>query len=306
MRVAVTSPSFSKHPVLRDLMAIHFKEYKLNEEGSRFEKAELVNFLSGFDAAIVGLEEMTPDVLNNLPDLKIIAKYGVGLNNIDLEYCEKKGISIGWSGGVNRLSVAEMCLGNMISLIRNIVPSSRLLAKTIWEKNGGEQLTGKRIGIIGLGHIGKELVRLLQPFHCTILVNDIDYDTDFISEHNLIISSKETLISTCQVVSVHTPLTKDTYHMIGKSELSAMQDGAILINSARGGIVDEEALLIELRTERLFAALDVFEMEPPKNEDLLSMANLVATPHIGGNAKEAIELMGKSAINHLLNFQCEK
>jgi D-3-phosphoglycerate dehydrogenase len=302
MKIAVTSPSFSKHPVLIQKMNELFPDAKLNSQGKIFSKSELLLYLKGFDAVIVGLDEMDKEVINALPSLRIISKYGVGLNNIDVEYCKSKGIAIGWTGGVNRLSVAEMCLGNMLTLIRNIVPASRNLAEMQWIKNGGEQLTGKRIGIIGLGFIGKELVRLLQPFQCEIWVNDIVYEEDLITKYNLSKHTKEEIYENCKVISIHTPLTDLTRRMISEKELAMMSAGTILLNSARGGIVNEMDLMKELKSNRLMAALDVFEIEPPEDSDLLCLKNLVATPHIGGNAKEAVEAMGMSAIEHLVEF----
>ncbi|MBU2019057.1 MAG: phosphoglycerate dehydrogenase [Bacteroidetes bacterium] len=302
MRVAVTSPSFSKHPVLIQKMNELFPEAKLNSLGDIFSKEELISYLKGYEAVIVGLDPIDKEVIDALPSLKIVSKYGVGLNNIDIEYCKSKNIAIGWTGGVNRLSVAEMCLGNMITLIRNITPSSRNLAEMQWIKNGGEQLTGKRIGIIGLGFIGKELIRLLQPFNCEIWVNDIVYDEEFVMKYNLQKKTKEEMYQNCRIISIHTPLTDATNKMISEKELSMMATGTILLNSARGGIVNELDLMKELKSNRLLAALDVFEIEPPEDSDFLKLKNLVATPHIGGNAKEAVEAMGLSAIEHLIEF----
>jgi phosphoglycerate dehydrogenase-like enzyme len=302
MKVAVTSPSFSKHPVLIKKINGIFKDVKLNSDGKIFTQSELINYLKGYDAVIVGLDSMNKDVLDALPELKIISKYGVGLNNIDLDYSKKKGIKIGWTGGVNRLSVAEMCLGNILSLIRNLSTSSKQMANGEWVKNGGEQLTGKSIGIVGLGFIGKELIRLLTPFNCQIYVNDIVYDEDFIANNHLTKKSKEEIFASCKVISLHVPYSIVTHNLVGADQLTQMKDGTILINSARGGLVNEVALYNELKKGRIYAALDVFEIEPPKNLELLRLNNLISTPHIGGNSIEAIESMGLSAIAHLENF----
>ena len=205
MRVAVTSPSFSKHPDLIAKMATEFPDAKLNTEGLRFSKKELIEYLKGFEAAIVGLDQIDEEVLLALPELKIIAKYGVGLNNIDLDACKKHKIKIGWTGGVNRISVAEMVIGNALSLLRNLYQTSNLLSNGTWQKNGGEQLTGKTVGIIGVGYIGKEVVRMLQPFNCKILVNDIIDQSAYYQENGLIESTKEEIFKNCDVITVHTP-----------------------------------------------------------------------------------------------------
>lgn len=304
MRVAVTSPSFSKHPDLIAKMAIEFPDAKLNAEGLLFSKNELITYLNGYDAAIVGLDEIDEEVLNQLPNLKIIAKYGVGLNNIDLEACKRHDVKIGWTGGVNKTSVAEMVVGNALSLLRNIYQTSNLLTNGVWQKNGGEQLTGKTVGIIGMGFIGKELVKMLKPFNCKILVNDVINQSDYYAENNLIESAKEEIFKNCDVITVHTPLTKETKHLINKEAFDLMKPNAIVINTARGGIVEENDLITALNNGVIkAAAIDVYEEEPPSNLNLLSLPNLICTPHIGGNAKEAVLAMGMSAISHLIDFK---
>ncbi|MDF1672080.1 MAG: phosphoglycerate dehydrogenase [Vicingaceae bacterium] len=306
MRVAVTSPSFSNHPDLIAKMAVEFPYAKLNSDGLRFSKTELVEYLIGFDAAIVGLDQIDDEVLTQLPNLKIIAKYGVGLNNIDLEACKKHDVRIGWTGGVNRISVAEMVMGNALSLLRNLYQTSNLLSNGNWQKDGGEQLTGKTVGIIGVGFIGKELVKMLQPFNCKILVNDIINQDDYYKENGLIESSKEDIFKNCDVITVHTPLTEDTKHILNKKSFDMMKPNAIILNTARGGIVEENDLYDALSTGNIrAAALDVYEEEPPTNLELLKLPNLICTPHIGGNAKEAVLAMGMSAIGHLMYYKTQ-
>lgn len=304
MRVAVTSPSFSKHPDLITKMGAEFSDAKLNSEGLRFSKEELIAYLKGFDAAIVGLDEIDSEVLDQLPELKIIAKYGVGLNNIDLDACALRKVKIGWTGGVNKTSVAEMVLGNTLSLLRNLHQSSNLLSEGVWKKDGGEQLSGKTVGIIGVGFIGKELVRLLKPFNCKILVNDIIDQTSYYQKSGLIAAEKEEIFKTCDVITVHTPLTEDTTHLVNRTSLNLMKSNAIVLNTARGGIIDESDLVEALASNKIKgAAIDVYEEEPPTNLDLLKLPNLICTPHIGGNAKEAVLAMGMSAISHLIDYK---
>ena len=306
MRVAVTSPSFSKHPDLIAKMGEEFPDARLNLEGLLFSKSELVEYLKDYDAAIVGLDEIDDEVLSQLPNLKIIAKYGVGLNNIDLEACKKHNVKIGWTGGVNRVSVAEMVLGNALSLLRNLYQTSNLLSDGVWKKDGGEQLTGKTVGIIGVGFIGKELIKMLKPFNCKILVNDVINQDAYYAENKLIEASKEEIFKNCDVITIHTPLTKDTKYILNKQAFNMMKSNAIILNTARGGIVEENDLYFALTEGKIKAAsLDVYEEEPPTNMKLLSLPNLICTPHIGGNAKEAVLAMGMSAIGHLIDFKIQ-
>ncbi len=302
MKIAVTSPSFSKHPELIKAMNDTFTDFKLNTKGVRFNEEQLIEYLRSFDAAIVGLDKINDAVLKALPSLKIIAKYGVGLDNIDIEACKNHNVKIGWTGGVNRLSVAEMVLGNTLSLLRNLYQSSNLLSAGEWKKDGGVQLSRKTVGIIGVGFIGKELIRLLKPFNCTILVNDIKEQAEYYKEVGAIEVTKNEIFEKSDVISIHTPLTDATKYLVNTATLSLMKETAIVINSARGGIVNEKDLFYALKNKNIAgAALDVYEIEPPTDTELLALPNLICTPHIGGNAKEAVKLMGMSAINHLKN-----
>jgi len=302
MKIAVTSPSFSKHPGLIAEMKNSFSEFKLNTVGTRFTEQELIEYLSGYDAAIVGLDTINKNVVDALPQLKMISKYGVGLNNIDLDYCQQKQIKIGWTGGVNKLSVAEMVVGNTISLLRNLYVSSSQLSNGDWIKNGGQQLSNKTVGIIGVGHIGKEVIRLLKPFNCKILVNDIINQDNYYESVGAIEISKNEIFKQSNVITIHTPLTPETTNIINSKSLGLMKNDAIVLNTARGGIVNQEDLKVALKTNSIGgASLDVYTNEPVKDMELLSLPNLINTPHIGGNSKEAVFLMGMSAINHLIN-----
>lgn len=238
-----------------------------------------------------------------MPDLKVIAKYGVGLDNIDLVACKKRGIAIGWTGGVNRLSVTEMTLGFMIALLRNLYSTSLQLKQGDWNKSGGVNLSGKTVGIIGLGHIGKELVRMLAPFGCEILANDIISQPDFCHDHGVREVSKEELIRRAQIITIHTPLTDLTRNLFNADTFAQMRPDAVLINTARGGLVDEEALYQALLNQQIAAAAsDVYLVEPPPTEGLISLNNFFCTPHIGGNSQESVYAMGHSAIEHLKKF----
>jgi len=300
MKISVTSPSFSKNEILVKELKNSFDNVKLNTKGIRFDKEQLIEYLKDSDGVIVGLEKIDKEVLDNLPKLKYISKYGVGLNNIDLDECKKRGIKIGWKGGVNKVSVAEMTLGYMLMLMRNLFVSSNRLKKGIWEKNGGFQLTGKTIGIIGVGYIGKEVVRLLKPFNCLILVNDIINQDKYYKENNLIETSKEEIYKKADIITIHTPLDKTTENLITLKEFQMMKNSAYVINSARGGIINEDDLKYALQNNLITgAAIDAYIQEPPSDMELLSLENLICTPHIAGNAYEAVLAMGKSAIENL-------
>jgi len=303
MKIAATSPSFSKNSVLQKEMSRYFPKAKLNLEGKRFNKEELIEYIKDAEAVIVGLEPMDEEVLSKCSNLKIISKYGVGLNNIDKDACRKREITIGWTGGVNKLSVAEMTLGYMLMLSRNLYMTSNELKNGIWNKSGGFQLSGKTIGIVGVGHIGKEVVRLLKPFGCKILVNDIIEQNEYYKENSLIEVTKEELYRSSDFITLHTPFDETTNNLIKLDNMKLMKSSAYLLNSARGGLINEKDLKIALSSGIIAgAAIDAYVEEPPTDAEFLALPNLICTPHIGGNAKEAVEAMGMSAIEHLRNF----
>ena len=301
--VAVTSISFSKSVALRKELERVFPNSFFNQRGRRFSEAELVEFLKSADAAIVGIEPVTDQVLSGTSRLKIVSKYGVGLDNIDQESLKRRNIALGWTGGVNRRSVAELTLCFMLGLCRNMFGSGYSLKQSKWEKEGGWQLTGKTIGIVGCGHTGSEVTHLLKPFKCTLLTHDIVDKSEFCRKHNVTQTSLESLVAESDVISLHVPLTSLTEKMANKNFIGLMKPTAYLINTCRGGVVDQDALKKALIQGSIAgAALDVFSEEPPTDQEFLSLPNLMVTPHIGGNAKEAVEAMGQSAIQHLVSF----
>ena len=303
MNIVVISPSFSKNIILRDEIYKYFPKAKLNLDGKRFNKNELIEFIKDADAIIVGLEPIDEEVLNNCKNLKIVSKYGVGLNNIDKEACKKRAISIGWTGGVNKLSVAEMALGFMLMFSRNLFVTSNQLKRGTWNKAGGFQLSEKTIGIVGVGFIGKELVRLIKPFGCKILVNDIINQDKYYEKNDLEEVSKEELYKRADFITIHTPQDENTYNFIKLEQMKMMKETAYLLNTARGGLINEQDLKYALQKCIIAgAAIDTYVEEPPTDKEFLELPNLICTPHIGGNAKEAVEAMGISAIGHLKEF----
>ncbi|ALV23663.1 dehydrogenase, putative [Campylobacter iguaniorum] len=303
MLIVATSPSFSTNKILQKKIYSFFPNAKLNLNKIRFQRDDLIDYIKDANGIIVGLEVIDDYVLSKCPNLKIISKYGVGLNNIDLEACKKRNIAIGWSGGVNKLSVAEMTLGYMLMLCRNLFTTSNELKNRIWNKSGGFELSGKKIGIIGVGYIGKEVVRLLKPFNCEIYVNDIINQDEYYRKNNLIKTSKEDIFKNCDIVTIHTPYDDTTKNMVNLDVLKTMQNSSFIINSARGGIINEDNLKYALKNGIIAgAAIDAYVDEPPIDYELLELPNLICTPHIGGNSKEAVEAMGLSAIKHLVEF----
>ena len=299
-KVAVCSRSFSRHPVLRAELLTRYANVTFNETGRQLEGAELIAFLKGHSKAITALERIDDTILAALPELQAIGKYGVGLDMVDLDAMRRHGKRLGWTCGVNRRSAAELTLAFAIVMLRHVVAGNREILAGEWRQLMGGQLSGRTVGIIGCGNIGKDLVRLLQPFQCSILVNDIRDYPEFFAEFNLQSVSKEDLLARADVVTLHVPLDDSTRNMLSAERLALMKRTAILINAARGGLVDELALKSALLEKQLAAAaFDVFAHEPPQDRELLELPNFLATPHIGGSAEEAILAMGRAAIDGL-------
>ena len=304
MKVVVSAVSFSKNTELVSVLLNHFPDAVINSEGKRYLNDDLVAFYKDANAIITGLENIDDELLSKLPSLKLIVKYGVGLDNIDLLACEKRGVKIGWTGGVNKNSVAEMALGFMLMLSRNLFTTANQLKSGTWNKSGGFSLSSRTIGIIGIGHIGKELVQMLKPFNCRILINDIIDLSGYSSLNKVESVTKEYLFQNADLISIHTPLNSSTEDMINKEIILQMKKSVFLINTARGGIINEDDLKWALENNEIAgAALDVFNVEPPEDSELMKFPNLITTPHTAGNSYEAVIAMGMAAIDHLVSYK---
>jgi len=303
-KVAVCSRSFSANPVLRAELLERYRNVTFNDAGISLKGDSLVEFLKGHDKAITALETVDEYVLSRLPDLKVIGKYGVGLDMIDMDAMRKHGKRLGWTGGVNRRSVSELVISFAIAMLRHVPAANREVLAGTWRQHVGGHLSGRTVGIIGCGHVGKDLAVLLRAFGCPLLVHDIRDYADFYARHEMEAVSLEQLLSRSDVVTIHVPLDASTRDMLNTDRLALLKPTAVLINAARGGLVDEAALKKMLMDKRLAAAaFDVFAVEPPQDQELLALPNFLATPHIGGSAQEAILAMGRAAINGLDDHQ---
>ena len=302
-KIAVTPPAFCKSQALRAELSSHFPNTIFNEQDRYLSGAELVDFLADADAALIGRDAMDAEQIRALPELKMISKYGVGLDNLDQDALKPANIELRVTPGTNKRSVAELTLGFMISLCHNMFSGSEQLKSGNWRRDGGQELTGKTIGIIGCGNVGQELVRLLQPFQCKIRVQDVADRSNFCREWNVVETTFEEIIAESDIVTLHVPLTDKTQNLIDKSVLAKMKPSAFLINTSRGQVIQQSDLHQALVSGEIAGAgLDVFSEEPPTDTEFLQLPNLIVTPHIGGNAHEAVEAMGRAAIKNLVAY----
>ena len=298
--VAVASHSFPKNPTLRRELLQRYPDAVFNETRQPLKGDDLIRFLRGHDKAITGLEVLDERLFAALPELRVISKYGVGLDMIDLDAARRHRVAVRWTPGVNRQSVAELTIAFMIALCRRIVPLAIDLRAGAWGTGGGRQLSSATIGIVGCGHVGKTVARLCRAFGADALAHDILDYADFYRENGVRAVALEDLLRVSDIVSVHVPLDATTRNMIDARALALMKPTAFLINAARGGIVDERALAGALRDNRLAgAAADVFAIEPPIDSDLLQQPTFIGTPPIGGSTEEAVLAMGRAAITGL-------
>lgn len=297
MDVAVASHSFPKHPVLRRELTARYPGAVFNETGQPLRGADLVRFLRGHDKAITGLEALDAALFGAVPELRVVSKYGVGLDMIDLDAARRCGVSVRWTPGVNRQSVAELTIAFMISLCRRFVPLATDLRYGRWGHGGGRQLSSATVGIVGCGHVGKTVARLCRAFGSTVLAHDIVDYAEFYRDHGVQPVALDRLLRDADIVTIHVPLDASTRNLIDARALALMKPTAFVINAARGGIVDERALTDALAERRIAgAAADVFSVEPPIDLELIGQPTFLGTPHIGGSTEEAVLAMGRAAI----------
>src|SRR5262245_3966077 len=298
--VAVASHSIPKHATLRRELLERYPGAMFNETRHPLKDDDLIRFLRGHDMAITGLETLDDRVFDAVPELRIVSKYGVGLDSIDLAAARRHDVAVRWTPGVNRQSVAELTIAFMIALCRRIVPLAIDLRAGRWGSGGGRQLSSATIGIVGCGHVGKTVARLCRAFGSDVVAHDIVDYADFYRENGVRAVALDELLRASDIVTVHVPLDATTRNLIDARALALMKPTAFLVNAARGGIVDERALADALRENRLAgAAADVFAAEPPLDCDLLQLPTFIGTPHVGASTEEAVLAMGRAAITGL-------
>lgn len=300
--VGVTVGLFARVPVMRSEVLAAYPRAKLNEQDRVLSEDELIEFLRDCDAAIVGLEPITDRLLGALPRLRVIGKFGVGLEGVDFEALRKHRVRFGYhQAGANSLSVAELTLAFAICALRGVAALNQAMRGALRPRqNVGRHLSGRVFGLHGCGNIGQQVVRLLAPFGCTILACDLRDYADFYRQHGVTPVSFAELLARSEVLSLHLPLTPRTRGLYDASVLDALRGDCVLINTSRGHIVDEVALRERLEAGSLPAAcFDVFAIEPAADDRLLGLPNFLATPHIGASAVEARLAMARAAIRGL-------
>jgi len=304
--VVVTPTSFGQHdPLLRERLLASVGRVTFNPTGKPLPAEALAPLLADADGYIAGLDAITAPVLEAAPHLCIVARYGVGVDNVDLEAARRLGITVTNTPGANAGAVAELAITLMLNLLRPVFAAAQATKGGGWPRTAGLSLEGRTVGLVGLGAIGRGVAQRLVGFGCRVLA----YDPAFASTPPALaaictIVPLADLLAQSDVVSLHLPVLPETRGMVNAGFLRAMKAGAFLINTARGELIDEGALLEALRSRHLAgAALDAFQQEPPGAEHpLLALPNVIATPHMGAHTDGATTAMGRMALEDCLSL----
>lgn len=257
------------------------------------ESQDLADAVSGYDAIIVRSKtKVTKEALVNAKNLKVIARAGAGLDNIDTEEAKKRRIKVVSSPEALTNAVAEMVIADMIALLRNLPKANKSMKEGKWLKKElvGREVRGKTVGVIGFGAIGKRVADICIAFGASVLAYDVVSIPDEYKKKGVVQKNLNDVLRESDIITLHVPLVKETHHLIDSKTLAIMKPGALLINASRGEVVDGKALLMSLNSGHIGgAALDVFEKEPPgpEAEELIKLPNVLASPHIGGQTEEA-------------------
>ncbi len=273
-----------------------------NPVGRALREPELLEALQGVDAIITGTDELTAHVIESADRLKTIVKHGVGLETIDLAAAHARGIVVSFTPGTIEDSVADLTIALLLALARKIVPAHLSTQQGSWQPFFGMELRDTTLGLVGLGRIGRAVCVRAQAFGMRVLAHDPYPDQDFAADHDVTFVTLAELLKASDVVSLHAAAEHVHELLIGADELQLMKQGALLINTARGQLVDETALAAALREGRLGGAgIDAFEHEPPVGSPLLSLENVVLTPHLGGRTLGGQRRMGEIATQNCLH-----
>jgi len=285
-----------------DLLEAAGINYVINPVGRRLRVEELAEMVVDVDVMIAGTEPITAAVLERANRLRLISRVGIGLDSVDLQAARARDILVSYTPDAPAPAVAEMTMGVMLSLLRSLAQADRGMRGGVWHRFLGRRLSTCTVGVIGVGRVGKGLIRHLQGFGPRILANDLAPDREFGIAHQVTWADKETIYKEADIISLHLPLTPLTKNLITRRELDMMKPDAVLINTARGGMIDEHDLAQALKQGRLAgAALDVFGQEPYSGE-LVTIENCMLTCHMGSMARDCRAQMELQATEEAIRF----
>lgn len=304
MKIFVSTHPFSSTSDLpMKLIQDNNFELRVNEHGRKITSRELAQDIQDAQILIAGTEKITEEVLQNAPKVKLISRVGIGLDGVDFDLCKKYGVRVAYTPDAPTMAVAELCVGLILDLARKISHTDKAIKNGIWNRHMGMLLYGKTVGIFGMGRIGKSLVHLLSSFNVKFKVYDVVPDLALGRLYNVEFVSKDEVLKSSDIISVNVPLKKDTLDYITIKELKQMQPHTLLINTARGGIVNESDLYQALKDNIIAgAAIDVFEEEPYKG-NLTELDNVLLTCHMGASTIDSRTDMEVQAIEEAIRYK---
>lgn len=303
IKVLITPRSFGKYSdVAKNQLLEAGITIVNNQKGSILNEDELIELIKDVDGVIIGVDPLSEHVLSEAKKLKAIAKYGVGVDNIDLDYCRLHDIPVSITQNANMDAVADYAFALMLGVARKITEINHACHLNDWSKNIAVDVYGKRLGILGFGHIGKGVALRAKGFAMDVLAYDVNPDHAFASNHGIRYTNLDEILTSCDFISIHLPLLPETRYLINKEVLARMRKNAIIVNTARGGIIDEDALYEALVNKQIYGVgLDVFEREPAGDSPLLNLPNVIAGSHTAASTEGAVENMSNFAVVNLLN-----
>lgn len=305
MRILVTPTSLQegKKSAALDALKEFSSDLVFNPMGRPLTEEELIPLLKDCDGYLAGLDYVTENVIKACGNkLKVISRYGAGVDRVDLAAAKEQGVIVTNTPGVNAVAVAELAFGLALSVARKVSYLDSKTREGEWVRQTGIELGGKVMGIMGLGAIGKNVARYAQGFGMNVMAYDPYINEVYARENNIKVASFEEVIKQADIISLHLPLTKETKHLFNANVMADMKKTAIIINTSRGGIIDEDAAYELLKKGELGGlGLDAFEIEPPTASPLFELNNVVVTPHTGAHTHEATENMANSAVKNLID-----
>ena len=305
MKILITPTSFQKpqNAQAKAMVEAFADEIVYNPQSRPLEPDEILQLLDGVDGYIAGLDYITADVISKAPDsLKVISRYGAGVDRVDLEAAKARGIKVTNTPGTNAVAVCELAFGLMLSLARAIPRLDAAVKSGGWPRNNGTELLGKTLGVVGFGAIGRNLATRAKAFGMNVIAYDPFFNAAFAEQHGIVQKNLDEVIAGADFISLHVPFTKETKYMINAKAIARMNVGAFIINTARGGLVDEAAAAEAMKSGKLGGiGLDAYEVEPVTDSPLLGLDNVVMTPHTGAHTNEAVAAMGNMAVENLID-----
>ena len=304
MKILVTPTSLQpgKGSAALEKLQAFTDDIVFNEAGRPLTAEELIPLVADIDGYVAGLDDVNADVLAAAPKLKVVSRYGAGVDRVDLAAAKERGIAVTNTPGANAEAVGELAFGLILSCARQIPYLSQSTREGGWVRSSGMELKGKTLGIMGLGAIGKVVARCGQGFGMDVIAYDPYINLAYCAENGIKSCTFDEVVENADVITLHLPLMESTHHIMSADAIARMKDGSILVNASRGGLIDEDAAYEALKSGKLMGmGLDAFEVEPPTASPLFEFPNVIATPHTGAHTKEAGDNMAEMAVQNVID-----